>query len=59
MGEVVNSHTRTRAALTCKGWLQEAAFRMIQNDLDPEVAKRLDDLVAYGGRGHAAQAGRK
>ena len=37
--------------LTCKGWQQEAAFRMIQNNLDPEVAERPDDLVVYGGRG--------
>jgi urocanate hydratase len=41
--------------LTCKGWLQEAAFRMIQNNLDPDVAERPDDLVVYGGRGRAAR----
>ena len=39
------------STLTCKGWLQEAAFRMIQNNLDPEVAERPDDLVVYGGHG--------
>ncbi|MGH2524923.1 MAG: urocanate hydratase, partial [Anaerolineales bacterium] len=43
------------AQLTCKGWLQEAAYRMIQNNLDPEVAERPDDLVVYGGRGQAAR----
>jgi urocanate hydratase len=43
------------ATLTCKGWLQEAAYRMLQNNLDPEVAERPDDLVVYGGRGQAAR----
>src|SRR5262249_41088269 len=37
------------------GWPQEAAFRMIQNNLDPEVAERPDDLVVYGGTGRAAR----
>ena len=41
--------------LTCKGWPQEAAYRMIQNNLDPEVAERPEDLVVYGGRGQAAR----
>ncbi|MBI4769085.1 MAG: hypothetical protein HY784_01380 [Chloroflexi bacterium] len=41
------------SALTCKGWPQEAAYRMIQNNLDPEVAERPDDLVVYGRRGQA------
>ena len=41
--------------LTCKNWLSEAAYRMIQNNLDPEVAERQDDLVVYGGRGKAAR----
>ncbi len=41
--------------LTCKSWLTEAAFRMIQNNLDPEVAERPDDLVVYGGSGQAAR----
>ena len=41
--------------LTCKSWLAEAAFRMIQNNLDPEVAERPEDLVVYGGRGQAAR----
>jgi urocanate hydratase len=42
--------------LTCKSWLTEAAYRMIQNNLDPEVAERPDDLVVYGGRGRAARS---
>jgi urocanate hydratase len=42
-------------ALTCKGWPQEAALRMLMNNLDPEVAERPDDLVVYGGSGKAAR----
>jgi urocanate hydratase len=41
--------------LNCKSWLTEAAYRMIQNNLDPEVAERPQDLVVYGGRGQAAR----
>jgi urocanate hydratase len=41
--------------LTCKSWLTEAPYRMIQNNLDPEVAERPEDLVVYGGRGQAAR----
>ncbi len=41
--------------LHCKSWLTEAAYRMIQNNLDPEVAERPQDLVVYGGRGQAAR----
>jgi len=41
--------------LHCKSWLSEAAFRMIQNNLDPEVAERPEDLVVYGGIGRAAR----
>jgi urocanate hydratase len=41
--------------LTCKGWPQEAAMRMLMNNLDPEVAERPDDLVVYGGSGKAAR----
>ncbi|MCC6500318.1 MAG: urocanate hydratase [Anaerolineales bacterium] len=41
--------------LTCKNWLSEAAYRMLQNNLDPEVAEKPDDLVVYGGRGKAAR----
>ncbi|MFT5114308.1 MAG: urocanate hydratase [Parasphingorhabdus sp.] len=41
--------------LTCKSWLTEAPYRMIQNNLDPEVAERPEDLVVYGGIGRAAR----
>jgi urocanate hydratase len=41
--------------ITCKGWQQEAALRMLMNNLDPEVAERPDDLVVYGGSGKAAR----
>lgn len=41
--------------LHCKGWIQEAALRMLLNNLDPEVAERPDDLIVYGGRGKAAR----
>ena len=41
--------------ITCKSWLSEAPYRMIQNNLDPEVAERPQDLVVYGGRGQAAR----
>ncbi|HET7787065.1 MAG TPA: urocanate hydratase [Myxococcales bacterium] len=43
------------SALSCSGWVQEAAFRMLQNNLDPEVAERPQDLVVYGGSGKAAR----
>ncbi|MCH7731220.1 MAG: urocanate hydratase [Candidatus Marinimicrobia bacterium] len=41
--------------LHCKGWVQEAAFRMIQNNLDPDVAEKPDELIVYGGTGKAAR----
>jgi urocanate hydratase len=41
--------------LSCKGWVQEAALRMLSNNLDPEVAERPEDLVVYGGTGKAAR----
>jgi urocanate hydratase len=41
--------------LSCKGWLQEAALRMLMNNLDPEVAERPHDLIVYGGSGKAAR----
>jgi len=40
---------------TCKGWIQEAALRMLMNNLDPEVAERPDELIVYGGQGKAAR----
>ncbi|NCI49725.1 urocanate hydratase [Sediminibacterium roseum] len=47
--------TPTGSVLNCKGWVQEAALRMLLNNLDPEVAERPDDLIVYGGRGKAAR----
>jgi urocanate hydratase len=47
--------TPTGTQLNCKGWIQEAALRMLLNNLDPEVAERPDDLIVYGGRGKAAR----
>jgi urocanate hydratase len=43
-------------ALRCKGWIQEAALRMLMNNLDPEVAERPDELIVYGGTGKAARS---
>jgi urocanate hydratase len=44
------------AQMSCKGWQQEAALRMLMNNLDPEVAERPDELVVYGGTGRAARS---
>jgi len=41
--------------ISCKGWQQEAALRMLMNNLDPEVAEKPEDLVVYGGTGKAAR----
>src|SRR6476469_1145384 len=53
-------HEMVRAArgtdLNCLGWPQEAAYRMLHNNLDPEVAERPADLVVYGGTGRAARS---
>jgi urocanate hydratase len=43
------------AEISCKGWTQEAAMRMLMNNLDPDVAERPEDLVVYGGTGKAAR----
>ena len=43
------------SAISCKGWQQEAALRMLMNNLDPDVAERPQDLVVYGGTGKAAR----
>ncbi|MGB5402098.1 MAG: urocanate hydratase, partial [Thermoanaerobaculia bacterium] len=43
--------------LTCKGWQQEAALRMLMNNLDPEVAEHPEELIVYGGSGKAARNG--
>src|SRR6202161_675490 len=49
-------HAPRGGELSCKGWVQEAALRMLHNNLDPEVAERPDDLVVYGGTGKAARS---
>ncbi len=49
-------HAATGTTLTCHGWVQEAALRMLMNNLDPEVAERPQDLVVYGGTGRAARS---
>ncbi|MEQ1922536.1 MAG: urocanate hydratase, partial [Pyrinomonadaceae bacterium] len=53
MNRVIKAPTGTE--LSCKNWLIEAAYRMIQNNLDPEVAFDPDNLIVYGGRGKAAR----
>jgi urocanate hydratase len=54
MSETIRAPRGTQ--LTCKGWQQEAALRMLMNNLDPEVAERPQDLVVYGGTGKAARS---
>ncbi|MCB9851102.1 MAG: urocanate hydratase [Phycisphaerales bacterium] len=49
-------HAPRGGELSCKGWLQEAAMRMLMNNLDPEVAEKPDELVVYGGTGRAARS---
>ena len=51
----IKYRTPTGPQLSCKGWIQEAALRMLLNNLDPDVAERPDDLIVYGGRGKAAR----
>ena len=51
----VKYKTPTGPEISCKGWIQEAALRMLLNNLNPEVAERPDDLIVYGGRGKAAR----
>src|ERR1035437_1354188 len=48
-------HAPRGAALRCRGWHQEAALRMLHNNLDPEVAENPDELIVYGGTGRAAR----
>ena len=49
-------HAPRGSTLSCKGWPQEAALRMLMNNLDPDVAERWEDLVVYGGSGKAARS---
>lgn len=51
----VKYKTPTGSKLSCKGWQQEAALRMLLNNLNPEVAEKPDELIVYGGRGKAAR----
>ncbi|HXD79306.1 MAG TPA: urocanate hydratase [Puia sp.] len=51
----VKYKTPTGTTLQCKGWIQEAALRMLLNNLDPAVAEKPDELIVYGGRGKAAR----
>jgi urocanate hydratase len=49
-------HAPRGSELSCRGWHQEAALRMLMNNLDPDVAERPDELVVYGGTGKAARS---
>jgi urocanate hydratase len=51
--KIIKAPTGTK--ISCKGWIQEAAMRMLMNNLDPEVAERPEDLIVYGGSGKAAR----
>ena len=53
--EKINIKAPRGSTISCKGWLQEAAMRMLMNNLDPEVAENPSELVVYGGRGKAAR----
>lgn len=53
--DLSKTKTPTGNTISCKGWIQEAALRMLHNNLDPEVAERPEDLVVYGGTGKAAR----
>jgi urocanate hydratase len=55
MSDHHNISAPTGTALSCKGWLQEAAMRMLMNNLDPAVAEKPDELIVYGGTGKAAR----
>lgn len=53
--DLSKTKTPTGNTISCKGWVQEAALRMLHNNLDPDVAERPEDLIVYGGRGKAAR----
>jgi urocanate hydratase len=53
--DVKNIHAPRGNTLICKGWAQEAALRMLMNNLDPEVAEKPEELIVYGGTGKAAR----
>ncbi len=53
--DLSKTKTPTGSTISCKGWIQEAALRMLHNNLDPDVAERPEDLIVYGGTGKAAR----
>src|SRR6187402_738977 len=53
--DAIRYKTPTGNKLSCKGWIQEAALRMLLNNLNPDVAEKPDELIVYGGRGKAAR----
>jgi len=53
--DLSQKQTPNGTQLSCKGWVQEAALRMLLNNLDPEVAEKPEELIVYGGRGKAAR----
>ncbi len=53
--DIEKYRTPTGTTLNCKGWVQEAALRMLLNNINPEVAEKPDELIVYGGRGKAAR----
>src|SRR3954464_12167546 len=53
--DLSKTKTPTGTSISCKGWIQEAALRMLHNNLDPAVAERPEDLVVYGETGKAAR----
>lgn len=53
--DLSKSKTPTGTTISCKGWVQEAALRMLHNNLDPDVAERPEELIVYGGTGKAAR----
>src|SRR5438552_17361123 len=53
--DAIKYKTPTGTQLNCKGWIQEAALRMLLNNLNLEVAERQEELIVYGGRGKAAR----
>ncbi|MCW8961347.1 MAG: urocanate hydratase, partial [Ignavibacteriaceae bacterium] len=53
--DIKNIKAPTGTKLKCKGWIQEAAMRMLMNNLDPEVAEKPEELIVYGGSGKAAR----
>src|SRR5579871_2000085 len=53
--DAIRYKTPTGTTRSCKGWIQEAALRMLLNNLDPDVAERPDELIVYGGKGKAAR----